>query len=440
MAAPARARRRSSRPDVRARSQPEPEPRSPSMSTPSVGDRRAPGRSRGAASARARQRTWRPPRSCIGMIAGCCVALIGVGRRCCSCSRCRSRSAPGITGAPRPQAGGGRARPRRATASPTPATILGVVGVVVGVVGAIVLASSCCHRRRSISTTSRRELDAPAADLPALASRRTHRALMTAESRSSKQYLMTAGPTPRAAGRLAGDGRADALPPRARLRSSSTSACLDGSRGLPDGERRAGLRRQRARGAMESAVANLVRPGDAGRSSARRGKFGERWIQLSEAYGAESSPRAGLGRAARPRRHRPAARARTPASRSCSPRSARPRPASSTTSRRSPRSPRRHGAILVVDAVSGLGAAELRQDEWDVDVVVAGSQKALMCPPGLAFASASPSARSSSPQEQPRGRYYFDWGKTREEPGKARRQPVHAGRILFLGARRRARA
>ena len=49
----------------------------------------------------------------------------------------------------------------------------------------------------------------------------------------------------------------------------------------------------------------------------------------------------------------------------------------------------RHGAILAVDAVSGLGAAELKQDEWGVDVVVAGSQKALMIPPGLAFASVS---------------------------------------------------
>src|SRR5919106_291686 len=50
---------------------------------------------------------------------------------------------------------------------------------------------------------------------------------------------------------------------------------------------------------------------------------------------------------------------------------------------------KRHGAILVVDAVSGLGAAELRQDAWGIDVVVAGSQKALMCPPGLGFVSVS---------------------------------------------------
>ena len=45
------------------------------------------------------------------------------------------------------------------------------------------------------------------------------------------------------------------------------------------------------------------------------------------------------------------------------------------------------GALIVVDAVSGLGAVPIPQDEWGVDVVAAGSQKALMCPPGLGFAS-----------------------------------------------------
>ena len=72
---------------------------------------------------------------------------------------------------------------------------------------------------------------------------------------------------------------------------------------------------------------------------------------------------------------------------------------------------RAKGALLVVDAVSGLGAAELRQDAWGVDVVVAGSQKALMCPPGLAFASVSQRALDDA-ASAPGRRYYFDWGKT----------------------------
>ncbi|MFH1836724.1 MAG: alanine--glyoxylate aminotransferase family protein [Candidatus Omnitrophota bacterium] len=64
-------------------------------------------------------------------------------------------------------------------------------------------------------------------------------------------------------------------------------------------------------------------------------------------------------------------------------------------------------AVLVVDAISGLMADELKQDEWGVDVVVSGSQKGFMLPPGLAFLSLSDKAcklieRSDLPK------YYFD--------------------------------
>ena len=49
-------------------------------------------------------------------------------------------------------------------------------------------------------------------------------------------------------------------------------------------------------------------------------------------------------------------------------------------------------AVLVVDAISGLSADEIKPDEWGVDVVIGGSQKGLMLPPGLAFLSVSPKA------------------------------------------------
>jgi len=79
----------------------------------------------------------------------------------------------------------------------------------------------------------------------------------------------------------------------------------------------------------------------------------------------------------------------------------------------------RHGALIAVDAISGLGAVPIPQDEWAVDVVVAGSQKALMAPPGLGFASANEAALSRAATAPRRG-YYFDWLKTaagqRNEP------------------------
>jgi aspartate aminotransferase-like enzyme len=64
--------------------------------------------------------------------------------------------------------------------------------------------------------------------------------------------------------------------------------------------------------------------------------------------------------------------------------------------------------ISIVDAVSGLGACPLRTDEWGVDVVVAGSQKALMTPPGLGFVSVSERAMRAH-EESTMPRYYFDW-------------------------------
>jgi aspartate aminotransferase-like enzyme len=64
--------------------------------------------------------------------------------------------------------------------------------------------------------------------------------------------------------------------------------------------------------------------------------------------------------------------------------------------------------ISIVDAVSGLGACELRTDDWGVDVVVAGSQKALMTPPGLGFVSVSERAWEAH-RESRMPRYYFDW-------------------------------
>jgi serine---pyruvate transaminase len=186
-------------------------------------------------------------------------------------------------------------------------------------------------------------------------------------------------------------------------------------------------------GAMESAVANLVGAGTRALALAT-GKFGERWIQLGEAYGADLV------------RHEPGWGLRIdPADVD---RLLGENPGTevvfATLSETSTgivhdiqaiaEVVRRHDAILVVDAVSGLGAAELHQDDWGVDVVVAGSQKALMCPPGLAFASVSPRAleKSSHTPGQAPTRYYFDWGRTAKSQAKGA-SPFTPAVSLFLG-------
>jgi aspartate aminotransferase-like enzyme len=73
--------------------------------------------------------------------------------------------------------------------------------------------------------------------------------------------------------------------------------------------------------------------------------------------------------------------------------------------------------LLVVDAVSGLGAVDLQTDNWHVDVVVSGSQKGLMTPPGLAFISLSEQAWAAVEKAR-LPRYYFDLRKARESLAK----------------------
>jgi aspartate aminotransferase-like enzyme len=75
------------------------------------------------------------------------------------------------------------------------------------------------------------------------------------------------------------------------------------------------------------------------------------------------------------------------------------------------------GSLVVVDAVSSLGAVPLETDAWGLDSVVSGSQKALMPPPGLATVSVSADAWAAV-EEGAASRYYFDWGQTRERQAK----------------------
>jgi alanine-glyoxylate transaminase/serine-glyoxylate transaminase/serine-pyruvate transaminase len=67
-----------------------------------------------------------------------------------------------------------------------------------------------------------------------------------------------------------------------------------------------------------------------------------------------------------------------------------------------------HPALLMVDAVSSLGSIEYRHDEWEVDVMIASSQKGLMLPPGLAFNAISEKALAAGKNaKMPRS--YWDW-------------------------------
>jgi aspartate aminotransferase-like enzyme len=185
-------------------------------------------------------------------------------------------------------------------------------------------------------------------------------------------------------------------------------------------------------GGLESAAANLVRPGEPA-LVASCGKFGERWVELCDAFGADTAHLdAGWGAKVEP----------ADLDRALSERGA---PVVFTTLsetstgvvndvRELTEVAHRHGALIAVDAVSGIGAVPLPQDDWGVDVVVAGSQKALMAPPGLGFASVNDAAleRAASSTAP---RYYFDWERTaagqRKDPPDSPFTPA-VGLILAL--------
>jgi aspartate aminotransferase-like enzyme len=74
-------------------------------------------------------------------------------------------------------------------------------------------------------------------------------------------------------------------------------------------------------------------------------------------------------------------------------------------------------ALMVVDAVSSLGAIELRTDEWGIDVVVTGSQKALMAPPGLALISVSDRAWAAA-KSATLPKYYWSFERMKADLGE----------------------
>ncbi|MFB3897434.1 MAG: alanine--glyoxylate aminotransferase family protein [bacterium] len=144
-------------------------------------------------------------------------------------------------------------------------------------------------------------------------------------------------------------------------------------------------------GAMEAAIVNILSPGDKV-ITVQGGKFGERWTELAKAYGAVpiviDVP---WGEAVTPQAieqklvENPDVKAvYITLCETCT--------AVATDVAAIGAVVKKYPAVLVVDAISALGSLPCKTDEWELDIVVSGSQKALMIPPGLAFCSVSDKA------------------------------------------------
>ena len=183
-------------------------------------------------------------------------------------------------------------------------------------------------------------------------------------------------------------------------------------------------------GAMEAAISNLFSPGDKVIICAA-GKFGERWVQIANAFNLDSvvlsKP---YGEAVLPEEleeaigHHPdvqgvflqATESSTGISHDVQ---AMGRMVSTTD------------AIFVVDAITGLGSSVLEIDAWSLDVVIGGSQKSLMIPPGLAYCSVSEKALQRA-ETATNPNFYFNLRK-HIEAGPKGDSPWTPASSLLLG-------
>jgi serine---pyruvate transaminase len=166
-------------------------------------------------------------------------------------------------------------------------------------------------------------------------------------------------------------------------------------------------------GAFESAVANIVSPGEP-HLVVSAGSFGERWVAVATAYGADVDHlRYAWGETPDPDDVRARLRERNAKAVWV---------VHSETStgvvadvQAMAAAAKEAGALIVVDAVSSLGAVPCETDAWGLDVVVSGSQKALMAPPGLGLCAVSEAALGTTGTSP---RFYFDWERTRKAQSK----------------------
>jgi aspartate aminotransferase-like enzyme len=159
-------------------------------------------------------------------------------------------------------------------------------------------------------------------------------------------------------------------------------------------------------GAMEASVTNCFSAGDRV-IVCTAGKFGERWVEMTRAYGLDVIVlEASYGKAVRAEALVQALAA-NPDVKGVFVQASETSTGAVHDVRAMGEAVKKTGAIFVVDAITGLGTMSLDIDGWGLDIVIGGSQKAFMVPPGLAFLSISPKAWARM-ETAKLPRYYFN--------------------------------
>jgi len=162
-------------------------------------------------------------------------------------------------------------------------------------------------------------------------------------------------------------------------------------------------------GAMVAAVSNLLSPGDRA-LCIRGGKFGERWAEICEAYGIEPvNLDVEWGKAADP------GEVDALLAKEKNVKAVFTQATETSTGVMHPvkelaEAAHKHDAVVVVDGITGVGVFEIPMDEWGVDALLTGSQKALMLPPGLGMLAFGDRAWGMA-ETSKCPKYYFDCKK-----------------------------
>ncbi|MBL7157137.1 MAG: alanine--glyoxylate aminotransferase family protein [Candidatus Omnitrophica bacterium] len=162
-------------------------------------------------------------------------------------------------------------------------------------------------------------------------------------------------------------------------------------------------------GAMEASVINTLSRGDTA-IVVRGGKFGERFTEICTAYGVKAVPiDIEWGRGPEPQAIEEALK-KAPNAKALFMQLCETSTATVYDVKSIGNITGKTGAILIVDAISGLGADEFNMDTWGVDIAIGGSQKAFMIPPGLSFTAISKKAWNLVRQSN-LPKYYYDFNK-----------------------------
>ncbi|MBK8207196.1 MAG: alanine--glyoxylate aminotransferase family protein [Planctomycetes bacterium] len=184
-------------------------------------------------------------------------------------------------------------------------------------------------------------------------------------------------------------------------------------------------------GGLEACVVNTVREGDTV-ICVNGGKFGERWMKMNKAYGAnvvelavEHGKPVEVAAVEKALKENPGARALFVTGSESSTGALHPVQQISELTRKT-------NTLLCVDAITWIGAHDVRVDEWGLDLVVCGSQKAMAMPPGLAFVSISEKAERVMAESKGNRRFYFDFA--REKKAQATDQTAFTPAISLVAS------